>query len=502
MADATPHDADARSGAGADADADDGGWVTVSKTKSYRANKHDVDALHRTSRHSRASPMTALSHSVLTSEDDLKKRYDNTPRIPVGKDASEVPDSWPSWPLTCIVYLTGLASALPESLIARIRAKAASGEMPIPAMDMLPGAEIQCHGILEKLACKALYSSSSADAKSVVEVISSFAQILQTCEGTEWLDKINKFAIQAVLFVRSEYWTSPAVFATESVRFDGHLAGRDHSSLELWKKKPESAFNSCAANSKTRSVTVSALNREMFYKGGRMPYDKPEIYLALLKYEAPERILDCFAGFGDRLSAAMCAPSVKHYTGVDCWKDLQPGYSRIIRGARKIHKHPGNYRVLAQSFEDCSAAEFERLKEWGPYEFVSVVPPTKHEIYQCSASLAEKADQALVKYPDDETFYGVFWPRVIRQILRLAKNYATVMLDMGTSPWEETEKVLAVFKSPEFEKTVKLNKILAVKRTERAPARPYFFFQVFLPESAEQNAWVEKEPFEDVRADW
>lgn len=134
--------------------------------------------------------------------------------------------------------------------------------------------------------------------------------------------------------------------------------------------------------------------RELLWRKGPKEARQGKItnYLSLFDFLDSKFVLDPSAAWGDRLIAALAAPSVEVYTGVDPHSRLPPGWEAIIEnlGPLTVGKHLENFVMLNEPFEPPET----KIPHMGKYDTVLVsTAPLFGDIYD-----VDNEKQAVVKH--------------------------------------------------------------------------------------------------------
>lgn len=94
------------------------------------------------------------------------------------------------------------------------------------------------------------------------------------------------------------------------------------------------------------SNSIENTRESIYYNARECNQFKPSLVVAIANIFKPKSMLDISAGWGDRLTGAMAAPSINKYTGYDPNIELKCGHSELITKFGN-----DNYQVIYEPFE-------------------------------------------------------------------------------------------------------------------------------------------------------
>jgi len=131
----------------------------------------------------------------------------------------------------------------------------------------------------------------------------------------------------------------------------------------FWFKKKEKIIEFHESRKHLNSRDLMATTIFMKHAPAQFP---PFIAGIIYKYFDAKKVLDPFAGWGDRCLAAM-AMGIS-YTGIDCNINLKPLYEKMIN----FFPHEGKVKMI---FEKCEKVNLKKID----FDFIFTSPPFYHE---------------------------------------------------------------------------------------------------------------------------
>lgn len=324
---------------------------------------------------------------------------------------------WWQWPLRHELTSGDIPKYGEDAIRRSLYEAVATNRMPIPAMDCLPDAERRCREALTELQLKLGASSP-------------WYTILPTRSFRRPGGIVSVHARDRILYdiqyVGRDLRERPSTFATESARFRARLSECPQTSWDVWTKDPYRVVRSTLRNH-LGVVSTQTLNREMFWKGGRVPSICPVLMATVYHVLRSRRVLDLSAGWGDRLSAALALPQVEEYLGIDPNPALVPGMERLVRQASSLGKDPARFRVETRAAETAETAESESTTP--NFDTMLTSPPFwDKELYDVDT--ATNGSQSVVRHPTLDEWLGSFWPRYCESGIRRLRPGGYFVLHM------------------------------------------------------------------------
>lgn len=153
-------------------------------------------------------------------------------------------------------------------------------------------------------------------------------------------------------------------YFTEDARVRDEGAGATESPHEYWLKHRDQI---------RKQGATRRLQRDLVWKGVKEARQgKITTYLGLFGLLKSRVVLDPSAAWGDRLIAALSAPGVKAYTGVDPHRGLPTGWERILKQFGPMSgKNTKDFVMISKPFEPPSTV----IPRLGEYDTVLISPP-------------------------------------------------------------------------------------------------------------------------------
>ena len=199
----------------------------------------------------------------------------------------------------------------------------------------------------------------------------------------------------------------------------------------FWMRKKDKiiAFHESRKHLNSRDLMATAI----FMK--HAPAQFPPFIAGLIyKYFDAKKVLDPFAGWGDRCLAAMALGI--SYTGIDCNDNLIPLYKEMI----DFYPHDGKIKMM---FEKCENVDLKKID----FDFIFTSPPFYHE-FKNNMELVEHYNACEKDY---DTFMSECLLKLITNVIN-TKPHVWICLNITEMMYDDLEPIIG-----------KCNKIITFK---------------------------------------